>query len=166
MSCRWQTAYFFTGIGFLITGLMALLPGCSHLSAKSERLVFGYGGRSNVQTGIDHKYESMSVWELSTRFAHPELYEGRDDFARQNALSEILERGIVKRGMTAREIQSILGRPHHTTSQKKGQSYQWSYSQLGPSGLVVDFDEDGVATKILWHFDRPDPHWPDYSREY
>ena len=121
-------------------------------------------------------YPSLSVEELSMRFTHPELYEGREDFARQNALQEILDRGIVRKGMTVQEVQTILGRPHyHQVGEgnqmlhggvRVGESFAWSYSQLGPSELRIEFDSNGEVSRIIWHFDKPSSDYPVKDRVY
>ena len=109
-------------------------------------------------------YDSLPVFELSMRFAHPELYRGRDDFARMNALQEILDRGVVARGMSKDHVRRILGTPDDAEG-CSGKPARWSYGALGPSGLSIDYDDRDTVVRILWHFDQS-PGTPCMDKEY
>ena len=80
--------------------------------------------------------------------------------------------------MTVQQVKTILGRPHHRhvrdgegnwvphSGVRAGEPFAWSYSQLGPSGLRIEFDKNTEVTRILWHFDKPSPDYPVKDREY
>src|SRR6187431_1084666 len=70
-------------------------------------LRFGYSiaPHSNVGSGGGGPYAEMSLKELRRRFARP--YQYKDRFARANALSAILDRKFVRRGMTKTDVIAI-----------------------------------------------------------
>ncbi len=94
------------------------------------------------------------------RFAHPELYEGRDDFARENALAEMQRVGLLRRGMTKDEVRALLGSrfdvPARAPDEDDDVPEKWSYG-LNSSGLLLEFDRDDRATKFGWYFDEGGP---------
>ena len=91
-----------------------------------------------------------TVHDLSMRFTHPELYEGRDDFARENALVQMRKLGLLKRGMTKPDIQALLGSPGNS------KPIRWRYG-LNASVLLITFDKTGRASSFTWHYDEG-PH--------
>ncbi len=90
--------------------------------------------------------------ELSMRFTHPELYEGRDDFARPNALLEMLRRGILHRGQTLEEVTRLLGWPDSISDPRDGDpdlsvgtaGLPWigHYDRLESAGFHIEFEGD------------------------
>jgi hypothetical protein len=87
------------------------------------------------------------------RFAHPELFEGRDDFARPNALQALLSRGVIKQGMTTDQVTRVLGSPTGPGSQlftKRGKPFKWVYDGLFTDVLTIEFDGDYKVTAISW----------------
>jgi hypothetical protein len=97
--------------------------------------------------------------ELSMRFAHPELYEGRDDFPRLIAFAQMRALGMLHRGMSQGDVRRLLGTPYGeaTLSQEDGPAEsevtRWSYDLNGSSGLEIDFDKEGTAIRFTWDFD-------------
>jgi hypothetical protein len=93
--------------------------------------------------------DALPPHELSMRFTHPELYEGRDDFARQNALAEMLGRKILRRGMSADDVRYLLGTPDRCWVRGEedeagdgfriGEPFVWQYERL-KSVLRIEFD--------------------------
>ena len=104
-------------------------------------------------TDLKSIYDSLSLEDLSMRFTHPELYEGRDDFAKPNALQELLSRGAIKRGMTTDQVARVLGSPDRS-SHRSGEPFHWTYEGLFTNVLTIEFDGDAKTTRISW----PDFH--------
>lgn len=117
----------------------------------------------HADTGQDLRafYASLPPSELSLRFAHPELYDGLDDFARPNALEEILRRRLLRRGMHVDAVRHVLGHAdlsitaEGSTGIRSGQSFDWHYDRLFSSGLSVHFGADARVAKIRWLFEHP-----------
>jgi hypothetical protein len=130
-----------------------------------EPLYFGYhvAPLSNVGSGNLGPYGSMSLKELKRRFNRPWRY--KDKFARANSLSAILERRLLRREMTKREVLAVLGMPDFQVRPKDSPTVMWGYSVL--SDFAVDFDERGRVSEINWSFEwEPGGSVPDYSRVY
>lgn len=114
-------------------------------------------------------YSSLSPSDLSLRFVRPDLYDGLDDFARPNALQEILNRRLLTRGMHMDAVRQVLGHPDSSLTAEGsdgiriGQAFEWHYNRLPASGLVVHFGADERVTNIRWAFEHPHES---RSREY
>jgi len=81
------------------------------------------------------------------RFTHPELYESRDGLPMYTALYEFRRRGLLRRGMTASNIQKLLGEPPEKSELQTSDdrpNIVWHYS-LHASNLTIEFDPDGNA---------------------
>ena len=81
------------------------------------------------------------------RFTHPELYESRDGLPMYTALYEFRRRGLLRRGMTASNIQKLLGEPPEKSELENSDdrpNLLWHYS-LHASNLTIEFDPDGNA---------------------
>lgn len=113
--------------------------------------------------GQDSKnfYASLPPSELSLRFARPELYDGLDDFARFNALKEILSRRLLRRRMHVDKVRRVLGHPDLSTTAEGlsgitiGQAFDWHYDKLFATSLTIHFGADERVTKIRWMFEHP-----------
>ena len=131
-------------------GLLALV---TWRVADSQRVASGHDLRAF--------YASLSPSELSVRFARPELFDGLDDFARPNALEEILSRRLLRRGMHMDEVRQVLGHadlsitPEGARGFRIGEAFDWHYDRLFASGLVVHFGADERVAKIRWLFEHP-----------
>jgi hypothetical protein len=81
-------------------------------------------------------YASLSPSELSLRFTRPEIYDGLDDFARPNALEEILNRRLLSRGMHVDAVRHVLGHADLSITAEGrsdimlGQPFAWHYDGL------------------------------------
>ncbi len=105
--------------------------------------------------------------ELSMRFVHPELFEGRDDFARPNALLAMLRRKVLRRGMEADDVRGLLGWPdrcfipgqEHAAggSFSIGEPFVWRYYELQSSDFEIEFDRDERAARFTWSHDEGGP---------
>jgi hypothetical protein len=103
--------------------------------------------------------------ELLRRYSHSEDYHDSDpSFTRSNALSAILERKIVARGMPRAAVKTILGPPDRTASQPA----EWIYEQnlVTDNGVRILFNPQGVVQSIQWSFGTADGGIPIYSHEY
>jgi hypothetical protein len=117
----------------------------------------------HATTGQDLRafYASLPPSELSLRFARPELYDGLDDFARPNALEEILRRRLLRRGMHVEAVRHVLGHAdlsvtaEGSTGIRVGEAFDWHYDRLFASGLTVHFGADERVAKIQWVFEHP-----------
>ena len=111
-------------------------------------------------TDVASLYASLSVEDLSMRFTHPELYDGRDVGAKGNALQEIVRRGLIHRGMTSEQIVRILGWPDGSTDITVGEPFCYCYGYKH-SELKVEFCPKGMVTRAVWSDTNYDPNGPD-----
>jgi DNA-binding transcriptional MerR regulator len=124
--------------------MMGLLVGAA--------LVMASGG-----CGVD----AFTRADLSMRFTHPELYQSREYFARDSALYQMRDLGLLKRGMPLDDVRQLLGEPEeeHEPRDAQGESIEgltdWTYS-LVLSGLTIRFDKDFKATEFRLDFDEGD----------
>ena len=132
-------------------GMLPLIAAAAHLS----------GCGSNPAPSS----EALPIHELSMRFTHPELYEGRDDFARPNALHEMLSRKVLCRGMSADEIHGLLGWPEefHQEGVEEPQFFDridepsfWVYERLD-GGFEIEFEREEKVTKFTWYHEEGGP---------
>jgi len=146
--------------------IVSILVALTLLNTVSVLLLLGlrlwdHRERTNTTYSSDLAalYATMNTTELSTRFAQPDLFDGRDDFARPNALNEILKRGLVKRGMGVEAIRRVLGHPDRAVNSEGleghtlGKPFDWYYDNLPASGLMVCFTADERVSRIRWIFD-------------
>jgi len=112
------------------------------------------------------EHPQHTAWELSLMYTHPELFDRNNGADPQwQAMEELLDRHIVRRGLDQHQLKAILG-PGEIFEFEKEPSF-WAYGAGSSSSDVkFYFDQKGIVSKIFWHFDRNDPKKPDRSREY
>ena len=104
------------------------------------------GGTSRCDpTSVASFCGSLSTEGLSMRVTHPELYEGRDDFARGNALAEIFERKLIRRGMTSEQMARILGPPDSSDGITLGESFTIRGERVAGDVAVSSDDAPDLA---------------------
>ena len=134
-------------------------------SPQKNPLVFGdnIAPHSNVGAGDLGSYMTMPQAELLERFTHPGNFRDYDPvITRSNALSALLERKIVARGMNQDAVKKILGAPDRTDDGA------WIYEKdiVSDEGVRIFFDPNGLVKGIRWHFGTADGGIPDYSHDY
>ena len=119
--------------------------------ARSALVAFLIIGSIGCQ-GIPQRY---SIDDLSMRFCHPEMYIGRDDFAKENALLKMKELGILKRNETRAKITELLGQPEKI-EETTGLDTTCEYN-MNSTTLSIVYNSDNRAKKFLLTHDEGGP---------
>jgi hypothetical protein len=151
------------------------------LATKSLATV-GLGALLMMLGGCQTPHESAG--DLSMRFTHPELFESRWWFPREEALSEMQRLGLLRRGMAADVVHHLLGWPNRmedydgetvritdnrnlvrlepkveTKESSEPPKEVWIYDELKRSQLYVEFDRSTrKVRRFCWSFEEAEGH--------
>ncbi len=103
-------------------------------------------------------YKTLTVEELAMRFHHPKFYQDRgteylDPVPDLTALSEMIRRGLIHRGIRAEEVEYLLGAPYDAPSDRPlHEAQHWKYGTIFGT-LSVEFDDNERLACVWQHHD-------------